>query len=142
MGKITVKNKSAAVQVLKCLGLPPLRLFPGYNQVDEKQFAKYIKGSKAAKGMCDEHLRPVESPSADQTKEAKKAAAKNAELNKAKKVIQKTNDALVKSEDKVSVQAATIKEQGDLIKDLTERLAALEKDAKPGDDPDPKKKDK
>ena len=37
-----VKNDSKAVIVLKAIGLPALRLFPGYNTVDQNDIEKYF----------------------------------------------------------------------------------------------------
>ena len=126
MPLITVKNKSVAVKVLKSLGLQPMRLFPGYNLVDEGELKQHLK-SKVGKAFADESLRPVDSPSKDQEREAKKAAKKNAELNKAKKVISANNKIISDSKDQISKQDKIIADQDKELKALNKRLAALEK---------------
>ena len=135
-----VKNDSKSVIVLKAVGLQNLRLFPGYNTVDQSKIEKYFEGNPAAAGHKKMSLSVVEGGelTADDKAKADKAKEKNELLNKAQRVIQKNKKELSKNNKTISDQDKLIVEQGELIKDMQAKLEEIEKSMT---DPD-KKPDK
>ena len=123
---VCVKNNSKAVKVLKAVGLPPLRLFPGCNSVDKASLDKYFK-NPAALGIRDEYLSIVQSPTQTDLEQAEKAKAKNDELNKAKKVIQQQTAKLEKGAADAKALQEKLKEKDKELAALNKRIEALEK---------------
>ena len=127
MSKMVILNKEKKVIVFKALGLPPLRLFPGHNEVDKDDFSKYIKNT-AAKSYLDTSLFMVDASGLTSAEKTQMQIAKerNDELNKANKLI-KTQIKEIASKDKdlkaSSKEIDSLKEQN---AELLERLAALE----------------
>ena len=109
---------------MKNIGLPPLRLFPGFNEVPDG-IEQYIENNPAAAAHAKSKLEIAErndlgSNDLDSAKLAKK---KNDELNKAKKII-KIQDQDLKSSN------FEIKKLNKKIKNLMRRIESLEKEGK------------
>lgn len=123
-----VKNNAKAVIVLKAIGLPNLRLFPGYNTVDEKEIGKYFEGNPAAKGQQKMYLSVVEGESINPEDkiEADKAKKKNELLNKAQRVVKAQKKSLAKNDETISTQSKLIEEQAESIKELQDMMKKLE----------------
>ena len=123
-----INNKTKAVIVLKAIGMPNLRLFPGYNTVEEEGLDKYFQ-SKAAMAQQKMNLSVVKSDEAtvEEKKMADKAKEKNARLNKAQRVVKAQNETLVKNDKTITSQAKLIIEQNNNIKELQAGLERLEK---------------
>lgn len=117
-----IENKTKSVIVLKAIGKPNLRLFPGFNAVDGKSIADYFK-SPAAQALKVEHLSFTKEVNAEEGKEAQRAKEKNDQLNKAQKIITKQNRKLADSD-------KTIMDQQKIIEQLTARLDKLESASK------------
>lgn len=122
---MVIVNNSKAVKVLKAIGAPNLRLFPGHNSVANEVAGLYFDGNQAANALKKECLSIVDKDgiSLEAREEAKKSAEKNERLNKAQRTIKKNNENLAKN-------AETIESQANTIKDLTARLEKLEKKGK------------
>ena len=122
-----INNKTEAVIVLKAVGLPNLRLFPGYNTVEEKGLEKYFTGV-AAKAHQKKNLSVVKSDevTTEEKKLADRAKVKNAKLNKAQRVVKAQNETLVKNDKTISDQAKLISDQGTAIEDLMVKLEKVE----------------
>lgn len=122
-----IYNKSKAVKVLKAVGLPVLRLFPGNNTVDEGTIKGYFEGNPAAEGVRKECLKVVgdESLSGIEKREADSAKEKNDALNKSQRIIKQKDD-------KIGSQDKVMKEQSELIAKMMEKISELEKKAKKG----------
>lgn len=115
-----VKNESKHVIALKAVGMPQLRLFPGYNEVKKEDFEKYFEGNPAAKGQAKLYLTVVNDDLSPEDKEKAKAAkAKNDELNKAQKIIAKQTKELEK-------HARSDGEKDKEIEALKKKIEALE----------------
>ena len=139
---ITIKNTSKAVKVLKSVGLLPLRLFPGYNQVDEVEANKHFKSNAVCRAIRDDDLELVKNPTQEMEEQALAAKKKNDDLNRAKKILQKKDEALLanketiskqdstiqKQNEKISEQTKTLEKQSKLLIELADKVAALEKD--------------
>ena len=117
-----VQNKSKKVIVFKNIGLPPLRLFPGFNEVPEG-IEQYLINNPAASAHAKMKLEFTEKSKlkSDDIKNAELAKKKNDELNKAKKII-KVQDQDLKSSN------SEIKKLNNRIKSLMKRIEGLEKD--------------
>lgn len=140
-----INNKTKAVIVLKAIGLPNLRLFPGYNTVEEKGLDKYFQ-SKAALAQQKTNLAVVKSEDAttEEKKLADKAKEKNVRLNKAQRVVKAQNETLAKNDKTISAQEKKLKKQGvdlevaienqkeqaKLIKELQAQMKELGKSSK------------
>ena len=128
-----VKNEAKSVIVLKAIGLKNLRLFPGYNTVDENEIGKYFEGNPAAKGHKKMSLSTVDGGelTAEEKKKADQAKEKNELLNKAQRVIQKNKK-------EMSQNSKTISDQGKVIEELQAKMKEMEdnldkKSEKPAD---------
>jgi len=123
-----IKNSSKAVVVLKGVGLPVLRLFPGYNTVKD-DIEKYLEGNPAARGHMGKSLSVVKDNElmAEEKIGADKAKEKNDLLNKAQRVIQANKEALSKNDKTISEQEKLITEQGRLIKSMQSKIEEIEK---------------
>ena len=117
-----VRNKSKKVVVFKSIGLPPLRVFPGFNEIPEG-LDQYLINNPAASAHAKKKLEFTEKSKlkSDDVKNAELAKIKNDELNKAKKII-KVQDQDLKSSN------AEIKKLNKKIKSLMKRIEGLEKD--------------
>jgi len=140
-----INNKTKAVIVLKAVGMQNLRLFPGYNTVEEKGLDKYFQ-NKAALAHQKMNLDVVktESITAEEKKLANKAKEKNARLNKAQRVVKAQNETLAKNDKTITAQEKELKEQAidletaienqkeqaELIKDLQTQIKELKKASK------------
>ena len=113
-----VKNNAKSVIVLKAIGLPALRLFPGYNTVDENEIGKYFEGNPAAKGQQKMYLSVIEGESLNPEDriEADKAKKKNELLNKAQHIVKTQKKTLAKNDKTISEQSKLIEEQAESIK--------------------------
>ncbi|MCK5025061.1 MAG: hypothetical protein KAS15_00610 [Nanoarchaeota archaeon] len=123
-----INNQKKAVIVLKAIGMPNLRLFPGYNQVDENGVERYFT-NPAAKAHQKVNLAVVKSEAltAENKIQAKKAKEKNDHLNKAQRVIKAQNEKLEKGDRIITDQAETIKQ---LLADVKKLKAATTKNDK------------
>lgn len=123
-----VKNKAKAVIVLKAVGLPNLRLFPGHNTVDEKEIGKYFEGNPAALGQQKMNLSVIEGESLnpEDKKEADAAKKKNEILNRAQRIVKIQKKALDKNDKTISEQVKLIKDQAKSIKELQDAMKKLE----------------
>lgn len=106
-----------------------LRLFPGYNQVNETGIKKYFD-NPAAKAHQKENLVVVKSEaiSAENQIQADKAKAKNDQLNRAQRVIKTQNERLEKGDRTISDQRDQLASQAEIIKQLQadmEKLKAM-----------------
>jgi len=139
-----VKNNAKSVIVLKAVGLQALRLFPGYNTVDENDVAKYFEGNPAAAGHKKMSLSVVEGGELTTEDKAKadKAKEKNELLNKAQRVIQKNKKELSKNNKTISEQEKLIVEQGELIKGMQAKIEEIEKSMTDPDEKPSKSKGK
>lgn len=110
-GFMIINNKLKSVIVLKAAGMLNLRLFPGYNQVQENGIKKYFT-SPAAKAHQKENLIIVESEklTAEDRIQADKAKEKNDLLNRAQHTIKIQNEKVKKGDQIISDQAKIIKE--------------------------------
>jgi len=124
-----VKNKAKAVIVLKAVGLPNLRLFPGHNTVDEKVIGKYFEDNPAALGHQKMYLTVIESGelNPEDKKEADAAKKKNEILNKAQRIVKAQKKTLSQNDITISGQAELIKDQAKSIKELQKTMEKLEK---------------
>lgn len=127
---ITLRNTTKSVKVLKALGMPTLRIIPGFNYIDatDEDIKKYAK-TEVNKAMIKESIKFIDSDinlSSDEVAEAKAALATNEKLNKAQKVIDKQNKQILEKDKVADDQSSLIKEQGDIIAKLMARLDKLE----------------
>ncbi|RLB93614.1 MAG: hypothetical protein DRH26_03500 [Deltaproteobacteria bacterium] len=120
-----INNVTKGVIVLKAIGMPNLRLFPGHNTVEKKGFDEYFT-NPAAKAHREKNLTMPRSGdiTPDEQRQADKAQEKNAQLNKAQRVVKAQSKVLAKNDKTMSEQAAVIKE-------LRARMEDLEKKIKP-----------
>lgn len=135
-----ITNTTKSVKVLKALGLPNLRLFPGPNKVDRENISDYFKGNIAAQSLQkDGTLIEVNEDglSTDEKTIADRSKEKNDELNKAQKMIQLSQEKILKKESKIEEQKnkldeqmKIIKEQGDRIDKLTDKIDSITKTKK------------
>lgn len=126
---IIINNKLKAVVVLKAVGMPNLRLFPGYNTVNEKGIKNYFT-NKAAIAHQKDNLLVVktESVSAEDKIQADKAKEKNDQLNRAQRVIKLQNEKLEKGDRVIKEQQSQLTDQAEIIKQLQadmEKLKAI-----------------
>ena len=116
---ITVISDAKKVLVFKSAKQPPLRVFPGPNNIDvdaKKGLDDYFKGNRAAQGFFKDHCRIVEAGKFNNER-AETSRLKNNELNKAWKLVKATKTQLkVKSD-----------ENADLLKQLAEMAERLKK---------------
>jgi len=124
-----VKNNSKAVIVLNAIGLPALRLFPGYNTVKENEIEKYFEGNPAATGHKKISLSIVDGGelTAEDKAMADKAEEKNELLNKAQRVIQANTKELSKNNKTIVEQEKLISDQSELIKTMQSKIEEIEK---------------
>lgn len=116
-----VHSKAKQVIVLKAIGLPSLRIFPGHNEVNREEFPRYFENNQAALAQRKENFSLVENTgelSDDQKKLAKIAKEKNTELNKAQKIVKKSKKQLAEKDGVIANQSEMINEQNELIKSL------------------------
>lgn len=127
---VVVENTTARVVVLKAMKQKPLRLFPGYNNIDaETDFEAYFAGNDAAQGNLDDGtIRSVdpETLSKDQEKLAQAAKEKNDNLNRAYKTLKANkialaakDETLLKQEQTIATMQAEMEELKTMIKALT-----------------------
>lgn len=86
---IVIENKTKAVKVLKTMGLPTLRLFPGMNHTDlDEKTLKLHQASKVNAAVFKESLRVlgVKDLSTEENETAAAAKKKNDKLNVGKPV--------------------------------------------------------
>ena len=135
-----INNKTKAVIVLKAIGMPNLRLFPGYNTVEEEGLDKYFQ-SKAALAQQKDSLSVVKSEdvTTEEKKLADKAKVKNARLNKAQRVVKAQNETLAKNDKTISAQAKLLEDQAISIKELQAGIEKLEKMMEEKPDKNPQK---
>ena len=124
-----INNKLKSVIVLKAAGMLNLRLFPGYNQVNENGIKKYFN-NPAAKAHQKENLVVVksEATTAEDKIQADKAKEKNDILNKAQRVIKIQNEKMDKGDRIISDQKDQLATQAEIIKQLQvdmEKLKAM-----------------
>jgi len=121
-----INNQKKAVIVLKAIGMPNLRLFPGYNQVDENGVEKYFTNS-AAKAHQKINLMVVKSEAltAENKIQAEKAKEKNDHLNKAQRVIKSQNEKLEKDDRIIADQGDQLAEQAGVIQQLQADMKKL-----------------
>lgn len=126
-----INNKTKGVIVLKAIGMSNLRLFPGYNTVEEEGLDKYFQ-SKAAKAQQKTNLAVVKSDdvTTEEKKLADKAKQKNARLNKAQRVVKAQNETLAKNDKTISSQAKLLEDQAASIKELQATVKKLEETVK------------
>jgi hypothetical protein len=122
---IVIKNKKEKVIVLKALGNPDLRLFPGHNNVDVENWEelKPYVSSKAAKGLLNGYTRVIpgfqgeppqkkkidsalevvglENLDSEEKTEAAAAQEKNDILNKSALTIKKQNEQILRQNEDV-----------------------------------------
>ena len=127
-----INNKTKGVIVLKAVGMQNLRLFPGFNTVEEEGLKGYFKG-KAALAHQKRNLAVVKSDevTAEEKKLADKAQKKNERLNKAQRVVKAQNEILVKNDKTISAQTNQLKEQSidlDVAKEKQEEQEGLIKE--------------
>lgn len=119
--KTAVFNKSKSVKVFKAVGLPPLRIFPGYNYVDKDILNEYFKDNPAAKAVREDcltiHKGDILTPS--EQKIANAAKEKNDKLNQAYKIV-------AAGEKKIKAQSADLKELNKAVKKLEDADTARE----------------
>jgi len=129
---VVINNKTKSVIVLKAIGMPNLRLFPGYNKVQETGIENYFKGNRAAQAHKKDNLAMVESDAmtAEDRIQAEKSEAKNAELNKAQRVIKVQNEKLVKDDKTISDQLSNLKSQSNQLNDQAGIIKKLQADVK------------
>lgn len=121
-----INNTSKSVKVLKAVGLPALRLFPGHNECKDDDARAYLSND-AAKGMVKECLFIVDGGNLDleEKEQIEKARKKNAELNKAKRIVQKQETIIKKNESVMSDQEKIIKEQAEKLDSQAKELDAV-----------------
>ena len=118
MSKITILSTAKSMLVFKALGMAPLRIFPGYNYVEEKDLNKYFDKNPAALAKRKEFLKASDFDlTRKEAEQAAAAEAKNKELNKANRIIK--SNAKTMDDDK-----KTIGDQEKAIKALEEQAAA------------------
>lgn len=124
---VYVQNTTKSVRVLKATGRPPLRLMPGFNQIENKKVLDdYVKSNVAAEAFFetgDLVVRKEVSP--DDEKEGMDAKEKNDKLNKAYRVLEATNKKLIESSNKTNELESTVTKQNDLLEIQAEQIAEL-----------------
>lgn len=121
-----INNKLKAVVVLKAVGMPNLRLFPGHNTVGESGIENYFT-NKAAKAHQKNNLLVVksESVSAEDKIQADKAKEKNDQLNRAQRVIKSQNEKMEKDDRVIQDQQSQLTDQAGIIKQLQADMKKL-----------------
>jgi len=117
---MVINNTTKSVIVLKAMGMPNLRLFPGYNRVKEEGLEHYFHDNKAALAQKEKNLKVVELDAGDieGRNQAKKAEEKNARLNKAQRVIKAQNEKIANADDTIGKLESTISDQASKLVDL------------------------
>jgi len=123
---MVINNQKKAVIVLKAIGMPSLRLFPGYNQVNENGIERYFN-NLAAKAHQKRNLIVVKSEAltAENKIQAEKAKEKNDHLNKAQRVIKAQNEKMEKSDRIITDQGDQLTGQAEIIKQLQADMEQL-----------------
>ena len=126
---LTLRNKTKSVKVLKTMGMPTLRVLPGYNYVDyTKEELKKYSQTEVNKAMIKESIEFVDfTLSGKDADQAKNALEVNEKLNKAQRVIDKQNKQILEKDKENDSQSKMIKEQGDLIVEMRKQIEKLEK---------------
>ncbi len=122
---ITITSKEKRVLVFKSPTHPPLRIFPGPNNIDVADIGElksYFEGNRAAQGMFDEFCKDITGGKFNKEK-AKIAKEKNDELNKAYALVKEKEKNIKKSE-------KDNKKLLEKIEKLNARLEELEEDKK------------
>ena len=124
---VVIENTTTHVIVLKAMKQKPLRLFPGFNHVDQNlDYEAFFKGSKAAQANIDEGLlRPVDAETLtdDQHELAKAAREKNETMNKAYKILEENKRTINSQSDELLAQAKTITDLEEKMVLQAEQLA-------------------
>lgn len=123
---IIIKNKAKKVVVLKSLGNPDLRLFPGHNNVEVGELAdlKPYLSSFVAKAVFKKYLKITncDDLTALELKGASSAKEKNDMLNKSALSIKRP---LVAAANKDMAQAKQLSAQGEKIAELENTVEKL-----------------
>lgn len=119
-----INNKTAHVIVLKAMGLPNLRIFPGHNSVKEKDLEAYTDGNAAAKSQLENNITRVDDSGIthEMRIEAEAAKEKNEMLNKSAVALKAANKKIDKSEKVITDQAKQLDEQSEKIEDQAKQL--------------------
>lgn len=119
-----ILNNSKSVKVFKAIGMPNLRIFPGHNNVDGNAIEKYFDNNPAAAGMRKDCLSAVDGGSltTEEKRNAERSEKRNAELNKAQRIVKATNEKLAKSEDVIAAKDKQIEEQNIIIAELMKKV--------------------
>lgn len=125
---LIINNKSTCVIVLKAMSLPNLRLFPGHNSVEEKDFAGYVDNNPAAKALVEENLGVVDSDGVthEMRIEAEAAKEKNEMLNKSAKALKAAENKIDKSDKTIIRQLKQLDKQAEQIEKQSSMIVMLQ----------------
>lgn len=133
---IIIENKKKCVIVLKAVGQPDLRLFPGYNKIgvkSEKDLEPYLN-SKVAKAVFKESLKfSSDELDSDDMAQAQEAKKKNDALNKSAFIIKKQELELAKKDNELdgkNEKLATYQKEIDELKSNQNQLLYAVKNLK------------
>lgn len=117
-----IENTTAHVIVLKAMKQKPLRLFPGFNNIDPAvDIEAFFKGSKAAQGNISEGwLKHVDAETLtdDQSELAKAAKDKNDTMNRAYKILEENKRTIAARESEILEQNQAMENMKSTMNDM------------------------